>query len=160
MKRAFETRDANKDGFISIADFDLVVQRHRDIGTPEKHIKILEEKFKKLCESWGLTDRSMRFTIAEMLDKYCVQASERINVFWDLFESVDVNGNGEISFDEWVTHYKVMGIDSKHARPSFDAMDFNGDGTVSREEFVDYHKEFFQSNEDKLKSSILYGPLD
>ena len=132
------------------------------MGTPEKHIKILQDKFKKLCDYWGLTDHSMKFPISDMLDRYCknIETQDKVNVFRDLFESVDVNGNGEISFDEWVTHYKAIGVDTKHARASFDAMDFNGDGIVSKEEFVDYHREFFLSNEDKLNSSILFGPLE
>ena len=54
---------------------------------------------------------------------------------------------------------KALNIDKAHARASFDAMDTNGDGKISKEEFVAYHVEFYYTAEDKLKSSILYGPL-
>ncbi len=53
----------------------------------------------------------------------------------------------------------MLGIDTVHARASFDAMDANGDSIVSKEEFTAYLKEFYLTAEDKLKSSLLLGPL-
>ena len=61
---------------------------------------------------------------------------------------------------EWELHYKCMGTDPKYAKASFEAMDTNGDGVVSFEEFTAYHVEFFTTNENKLNSAILHGPLD
>ena len=43
---------------------------------------------------------------------------------------------------------------------SFRAMDRNHDTLLSREEFKAYHVEYFFTSEDKLNSSILYGPLN
>ncbi len=80
-------------------------------------------------------------------------------VYVAMFKTVNENGDGRISFQEWVNHYKSMGIPVEHARASFDAMDSDGDGSVSEKEFCNYHSEFFCSTEDKLKSSILFGPL-
>ena len=57
-------------------------------------------------------------------------------------------------------HYKALGADVAYARASFDAMDMDGNGVVSKEEFTAYNIEFFYSTEDKLNSSIMYGPLD
>ena len=76
------------------------------------------------------------------------------------FEMMDSDGNGEISFKEWVEYYTAMGIDTVHAKPSFNAMDINGDDIVSKEEFLAFIKEFYLSVEDKLNSSVLYGPLE
>ena len=75
------------------------------------------------------------------------------------FEQIDLNGNGEISVQEWQRYNHAMGISSGHARKSFKAMDANGDGVVSFQEFKAYIREFYFSTEDKLRSSILYGPL-
>ena len=76
------------------------------------------------------------------------------------FKLLDLNDNGVISFEEWKSHYVVRGIPTEYARASFDAMDKNGDGEISLEEFVAYNYEYFCSDEDKLSSSILYGPLE
>ena len=77
-----------------------------------------------------------------------------------MFNNLDMNRDGVITYNEWVAHYNCMGIDTEHARASFEAMNQSGDGKVSRDEFVTYHYEFFNTTEDKRKSSILYGPLD
>ncbi len=163
LRHAFHTQDVDKDGFISRADFDLVVQRYQEMGSSNEHTKKLKDTFNKCCDEWGLTDSSVKFTIDEILDIHGKQLGEMKkldSMYSEMFDSVDMNGNGSISFEEWSNHYQSLGIDLKHARPSFDAMDFNGDNQVSRNEFITYHKEFFFSTEDKLNSSILYGPLD
>ena len=68
--------------------------------------------------------------------------------FAELFRPLDTDDTGMISYDEWVKHFKAIGVDPKYARASFDAMDADGDGKVSKKEFVDYHYEFFYTNED------------
>ncbi len=55
-------------------------------------------------------------------------------MFTAVFETMDSDGNGVISFNEWVDYYTA------YARASFDAMDTDGDGVVSNEEFYEYNK--------------------
>ena len=163
IRHAFVTQDVDKNGCISRADFDLVVQRYKGMGSSEEHTKKLEDTFNKCCEEWGLTDHSVQFTIDEIVEihgKQLGKMKELTSMYLEMFDSVDMNANGEISYKEWETHYKSLGIPIEHARPSFKAMDANGDGEVSKQEFINYHMEFFFSTEDKLHSSILYGPLD
>ena len=161
LRKAFETQDVDKNGFISRADFDLVVSRYKEMGSSEEHTKILQDHFNKFCDIWGLNDYTVKLTVDEMIEIYGKQLQKPDkpkSIFNELFDSVDMNGNAH--FQEWQTHYKAMGIPIEHARASFDAMDANGDGKVSKEEFSDYHREYFRSTEDKLNSSILYGPLN
>ena len=93
-------------------------------------------------------------------EKTEINVDELTKIFITWFEIIDSDANGEISFKEWVDYYKVVGIDTAHARASFDAMDTNHDGVVSKEEFHAYNVEYYYSAEDKLHSSIMYGPLD
>ena len=67
--------------------------------------------------------------------------------------------NREISFDEWVTHYKVELILSMQELILMPWILMVMALHVSREEFVDYHREFFLSSEDKLDSSISWISL-
>ena len=84
---------------------------------------------------------------------------DHVRLFATHFEVMDRDGDGVISLKEWLDHHKAVGIDVKHARPSFDAMDKNGEGVISKEEYIAYAKEFLFTAEDKLNSSIMFGPL-
>ena len=83
-----------------------------------------------------------------------------IKRFTDMFEIIDEDGDGVISREEWIKYSKAIGITPVHAEASFNAMNADGNKTVSRDEFLAYNHEFFYSTEDKLKSSLLFGPID
>ena len=54
--RAIQVRDTNKDGRISKADFDLVVQRYREMGASEEHLKKMDDYFMEKFISYGMKD--------------------------------------------------------------------------------------------------------
>ena len=156
-------RDVNKDNIISREDFDLIVQRYKEAGAPPEHVKKHQESFEKVYKVWGMTDKSVQMTIEEFekmfqqnLEKSYAHADE---IYSEWFHQVDINGDGVISLNEWIIHCSALSISKENAEKSFQAMDTNKDGVISLEEFVEYHKEFFFSTEDKLHSSILFGPL-
>lgn len=41
LMTAMKIRDANKDGFISKADFQLIIQRYKQTGVSEEHLQML-----------------------------------------------------------------------------------------------------------------------
>lgn len=156
-------RDINNDGFLSRADFMIFVEHYKELGSSKEHLKKLIKNVDLLCMTLGLIDDSVELTHEEIIANFAnseVSVDDLSNMFLAWFEIIDIDGNGEISYQEWVDYYKACRIDTKHARASFDAMDTNHDGTVSKEEFYAYNKEFYYSTEDKLHSSIMCGPLD
>ena len=155
--------DTNKDDKISRVDFDLIVQRYKEIGgASDEQVKRLQEIVEYTCKHFGIADRADSISIDQL--KTCgtilLKSGAIEHSFSTVFDTIDLNGDGHISPQEWTTHYRCLGIDPKHAKASFDAIDTNGDGKVSREEFIAYHVEFFGSAENQLDSAILYGPLD
>lgn len=162
MHTVMTIRDANRDGLISKADYELVIQRYQEMGSSEEHLAKLEKVYSEIWKGAGIMDDTTKITYEQFLENLQKQggdAKDHAALFTRQFELVDSNGDGEISFKEWVDHYTALGIDIKHARPSFDAMDTNKDGVVSKEEYTRYTTEYFYSVEDKLNSSLLYGPL-
>ena len=110
----------------------------------------------------GITDSTKSLSYEEVKRGIAriADTHSKENYFLELFNVIDVDDDGTISFQEWEMHYKCLGIDPAHARASFDALDMNKDGIISKEEFRDYHWEFFCTAENKLNSEILYGPLE
>ena len=160
---ATKYRDSNKDGTISQADFNIVIDRYVSIAkaSPEK-VELAKKRQSVVLEKLGLTDPSVKVSY-DVLKQFMAKSSEnpdRRKFVAGLFELLDLNGSGGLCFEEWETHYKCNGIDTAYAKASFDAMDTDKDGVVRQDEFIDYHEEFYYSTEDTLKSSLLYGPLD
>lgn len=163
LQKEARVRDTNKDGFISKEDYDVVVQRYKEMGVSEAHLEKLRKNHDMLCTVMGITDDSIKLSYDQCIanfTKSSAQLEEVIKIFDTHFDIIDTNEDGKISFKEWTEHYKALDIDVKHARASFDAMDTNGDGIVSRDEFRAYHKEYYTTADDNLKSSLLHGPLD
>ena len=162
IRMAGKIRDTNKDGFLSRDDFDFV-ERYRELGVPEDRLSKLEKEVDVLCKSLGIVDDTTRIPLEEHIVNFAktkISIEELTQNIATMFDIIDSDGNGTISFKEWVDFYTVFRIDTKYARASFDAMDTDGDGVISREEFLAYNKEYYHTTEDKLHSSIMYGPLD
>ena len=163
LRTEARVRDTNKDGFVSKADFDIVLQRYKAMGTPEGHLKKLEKNHDLLCAALGIGDDTVQLTYDQCIENFTKcsnQLEEILKIFVTHFEIIDTNEDGKISFQEWVNYHKALGIDTSYAKGSFDAMDTNSDGVVSMEEFFAYSKEFYVTAEDKLMSSLLLGPLE
>ena len=136
FQRAMEVRDANKDGYIQRSDFMMVVKRYKELGASDEHLQKLTSAFEQGFKMWGLVDDSTALTYKEFarthMDAMAEYSKEgAVKLFSGMFEVIDLDGNGEISFQEWVDHYKALGVDVTYARASFDAMDMDGNGVVS-----------------------------
>lgn len=163
MLTVCSTHDLNRDYHISRADYTIILHRYKQLGASDQHLKKMEACIAGVCKSLGLSDDSTKLTYEQCVANFGRLAGANlediVKGFDASFQMIDSNSNGEISFDEWVKYYQAMGIDTVYARASFDSMDADGDGIVSKDEFVAYNREFFHSAEDKLNSSILFGPL-
>lgn len=161
------SRDVNKDGVVTRGDTELVISRFRENGASERHMRTVENFFSQYSNDIGLTDSSKSFTYEQLANIFYTSSkalkwgSNSVQQFFKLnFKVVDVDQDGKISYKEWENYYLALGIDPRHASASFTAMNRSQGGSVSLDEFMSYHREFFYSTEDRLNSSILYGPLD
>ena len=164
IRRAVEVFDTNGNGLISLDDYDLVIERYKKLGSSPEHIEKVKRVFKQFSDTMGLTTYDQSITYEEFEEIYIknldMMRDNCAVLFSGAFDMIDTNGNGEISYDEWVKYYEAAGIDTKHAKASFEAMDTNNDQSISKEEFIAFNNEYFYTTENKLNSKILYGPLD
>ncbi|CAH1777272.1 unnamed protein product [Owenia fusiformis] len=75
-----------------------------------------------------------------------------------MFKLFDLNSTGFITFDEYLTFWRIFGIDPRFARMQFDYMDTDADGNISEGEFVDAAIDNF-CNADLDAPNRFYGPL-
>ena len=167
FRRACEVRDTNGDGYISRADFVQMVDRLKtlNVSTP-RHIERYTQYLKKASDFFSLVDDSVKFTIEDFQEKWIagmkkwVESGTIQDWFGSMFDVLDIDEDGFISFEEWTAHYHALSIDTAHARASFDALDVNHDQKIAKDEFVKYHIEYFLSVDNKMNSAILFGPLE
>ena len=120
----------------------------------------------EVCDFFGLVDESVKLTYSDFEDKWKGVVQERfersttVRMTASLFNILDINEDGFIFFEEWIAYHQIIGLDTAHAGASFDAIDTNHDQKISEDEFVTYQMEFYLTTENKLNSSILYGPLE
>ena len=164
MDRFVQVHDTDKSGDISRADFDLILERYRKLGTSTpKHLEMYAKYHDETLIRFGLLDESVRLSYEQFKEKVIEDFSKSgifKPLFTAMFRNLDINGDGVISFEEWTAHYSCLGLDPAQARASFDAMDQNSDGKISMEEFLNFHYEYYFTTENKLGSAILYGPLE
>ena len=161
FRKAVETRDADKNGYISRSDFQLVLERYQKLSeTTAEKCEALSNFLLTFCDNVGLADASVQLTYEEFEHRWQdLMANGKMKIMYQhMFDILDVNGDGFISVKEWKAHILALGMSYEHGQQAFEAMDTNGDGKISMDEFVEYHFEYFYTVENKLNSAILYGP--
>ena len=166
IDRAVQVRDANKSGTLSRADFMLILDRYKQQkNSTSQRLEKLTKTLSSFCDALGLKHESVQLSYSQSREKFLAivknwaEKGLAKQYFGSMFSCLDVNGEGYISLDKWIMHYKAYGIDPAYAPATFDAIDTNNDGQISEEEFVAYHMEYFYSDGNKLNSAILYGPM-
>ena len=75
------------------------------------------------------------------------------------FTMMDLNGDEEISVEEWMKFNSHFDIDRDHAAKSFDALDEDKDGTIDRMEFIRNYIEFWRGTNENHPSRLIFGPI-
>ncbi len=75
-----------------------------------------------------------------------------------MFDCLDVDGNGTISFKEYQISLKALGETSEeNIKFAFDSIDTNKDGTISRDEYAKVRSNYFNSEDIEDPSKWCYG---
>lgn len=76
-----------------------------------------------------------------------------------IFDSIDLDGSGQISRAELVLFLQPMGVSEQDANVAFGHMDRDGDGHISREEFAQNLTDYYLSDDRESPGNWFYGPI-
>ena len=166
----FHQTDLNKDGLLSIEDFDQLIE---NLEKETKADAVLIEKariaMREYWESVGLkpgvklTKEQYLSNLAEVAlkerAKYEAGDKESLYVRYieALFDVIDTNHNGFLELNEFEKLVKASNFEAETAKMAFDVVDANHDGKVSRQELLDYNAKFWYYP-DFQDSAGMYGP--
>jgi len=173
LPKMFALNDNNGDGVIAQEDFEeaaRVLGRFRGLapGTAEyedlhRTIMARWNNLRETCD----TDGDNRVTLQEWLaywDKVLATQGEYERVCKPfsavVARTLDLDGDGKISPDEYAQWLSRWGVDKKAALECFARLDLNGDGHLSVDEFVALVAQYFQSSDPNSPGNWLLGPPD
>ncbi|MBO1352080.1 MAG: EF-hand domain-containing protein [Hormoscilla sp. GUM202] len=169
-KRLFHVYDANENGVVEKADFEeifqnIVASRNLIPGTPK-----YDRLYAEFMSDWELlrkdADKNNNGKIE--LTEWLKHGDRRINspemckinidMANDIFELLDINGDGVISLEEYKTIFWIWRLPEELATKNFPLLDINCDGRISKEEFKILVEQFYQSDDPDAPGNLFFGP--
>lgn len=175
VKSYFVAMDVTHDGYLSIDDYEIIAAR-----IIENQVDITEEEAEKIRNIWrhlfkGIMagnkpcDKNTKVSYEEFLINcanvfyHREETRENLRVSSEMiFDYVDTNKDGTISFEEYTKYQEVyFGKDRTAASEvAFASLDRNHDGVISRDEFVTAQIDYcFEAFGDESTSVLPFGPL-
>jgi Ca2+-binding EF-hand superfamily protein len=174
LARHFYFRDLNKDGFVERSDWEqcarnLAALRGWEPGSAE-YEEVLAQHVAMWTTFWQPADQDQdgKVILEEYL--YLAETQRRLGfayemkqitrLFAAIFDTIDLDGDGEITRNEYKLFFEAWGIDTALAEAAFSQMDFNADGRLSREVFLQYGSNFYINDEPNVAGNYLFGPYE
>jgi Ca2+-binding EF-hand superfamily protein len=161
--RAFSVFDRDGDGYLEERDLlSLASDLARENGARSD-----DAMYQRLQQVWEATWNSLAkvsdgtreglVSPAEWLKlaDSNLAASESFPVGEATFDSLDADGDGVISADDWAAFYRALGIEQ--AGEVFARFDADGDGKLSRAETLERLREFFASSDADVAGNWFFG---
>ena len=96
------------------------------------------------------------FEVRSNMDSSQVRKNQEVNKL--MFDCLDVDGSGTISFKEYEVLLKALGeTNSDSIKRGFESMDINQDGSISRDEYAKLRSDYFTSEDPEDPSKWFYG---
>ncbi|MGV9774421.1 EF-hand domain-containing protein [Streptosporangium sp. NPDC003464] len=171
IERAFDTMDANNDGYVDWSDYQQLVDRYISVfqlGRNDPRAGGIQAFYQMYWQELlrHAAPNGQRLTKDAFIEANRLASvdTSRLNIVEGYghaaFDCIDVNGDNEISKEEFETFLrKVWKISQPDAIETFHKLDLDGDGHISRREFIRAAHEYFYSNDPNAPGSLFFGHL-
>ncbi|MFF4401864.1 EF-hand domain-containing protein [Streptomyces sp. NPDC001480] len=171
LERAFDTMDANNDGYVDWSDYQQLVDRYISVfklgkndlraGGIQAFYQMYWQELIRHARPNGQQQRLSKEQFVEA-NRLASMDTSRLNMVEGcghaIFDCMDVNGDNEISKEEFENFLrKVWKVSQPDAIETFHRLDVDGDGSISRREFIRAAHEYFYSNDPNAAGSLLFG---
>jgi Ca2+-binding EF-hand superfamily protein len=168
MMRIFNFMDDDSDGFVDEEDFhrraDHIAEDHNWAKGSAEHTSIRE----RLEHNWGIlkqvvdSNHDDKISPDEWL-QFCEHGINDPNQFGMLpiqvaqafMESLDKEGTGDVSLDNFISYAKAHGADVERAKQAFENMDTDGDGHLTEDEMIAIIRHYILSEDDSMPSPFV-----
>jgi juvenile hormone diol kinase len=167
---AFYKYDLSKDGIVEAKDLELLGHKVADLlkvkqGDAQRE-KIVSA-YKAVWDAFfkpGDMDGDNKLTLdeyAKVAEYYYPNMDNLLESALEphksVFDSIDLNGNGQIDSVEYAVFLIPLGVSEADAKVAFERIDTNGDGYISRDEFAKNHIDYFISEDPEAAANWFYG---
>ena len=168
----FAELDVNGDGRIERSDIDLLIRNHGEAYGYEPGSAEYEDLLSRTMAIWDQlrrfdTDGDGAVSLAEYVagwDAFMAQHEVFMAGMDQLVESffamADRNGDGLISEEELILHYRAWRHPEAKAREAFGRLDRRGRGGISRSDWMQNLEEFYYSEDPEAPGNWLAPPVE
>ncbi|MCA9944368.1 MAG: EF-hand domain-containing protein [Anaerolineales bacterium] len=164
----FKMFDVNGDGQIEQSDLDQFHDRlfkMRGIGPGSAQYEELNGRFAQFGQALKQVTKVETLTMADWLAFWTNVASspEMYQIVRPTSEAIfglwDLNGDGQVSLQEYRKLCTVMRLGEGYADDMFAKLDLNQDGNISTEELMKLSDQYFVGDDPNAPGNLFFGPL-
>ena len=156
----FTTFDGNKDGYVSGEDWMITVDNLEKLSPGRTdEIAKLRKITKEFTTAMGLPEgvKADKKKYRELLAPFCLEDAEKMKrgemaslakFIKALFEFVDKDGNGYLTFEEYKLWMEAATFGEEAAKATFNLLDKNKNGKIELNEYLAYNLKYWCTLDD------------
>ncbi|MFI9605298.1 EF-hand domain-containing protein [Streptomyces sp. NPDC004069] len=169
LERAFDVRDADKDGYVDWSDYQQLLDRYfstLDLGRNDPRAGGIHAFYQMywqelLRHAQPSRQRLSKDEFVEANRRASIDTS-RLNIIAGcghaIFDCMDLDDDNEVSKEEFENFLKTVWDTSQpDATEIFHKIDLDDDNSISRQEFIRAAHEYFYSNDRNSPGSLFFG---